>query len=315
VYAVVIAACGAVPAARASDPPLATCVYREEPILDAPAVAETAKKEPSHVTLLAMTPAEGGEVRADSVIEIDVEYHVANFAPDTFFLVPVFPTLARGFTSPGQFSDFHKLQSASGKVHLCVPLKEMYQSRSVLWPLSLMINLHEQVSEYSRMAAHSRSVALNSLDVPAGALKRQEDAMPDDVRLALGSLFAFVENQGALHKVCSGRFPDMRASFIKTFRAWEQRNATHIRQIQEMQYAIHLETFDNPAVAAKVFDGKRADVIDYLNGLKDAELRKSCERAMNALADQTSDLPTVAAANFKIVQKYLADKSKPKAAE
>jgi hypothetical protein len=309
VHVAVIVACGALPAARASDPPATTCAYHEEP---APAPGASVDVGKHRVTLLAVSPKEGAEVRADSVIEIDVEYHVANFLPDKFYLVVQFPTVSLNWASPGT-GDWPKLQSPSGKVHLCVPLKEMYESRSVRWPLSLVVRLLEQFPEYSQLKTESRSVPLNSVDVPAGALKRQAEAMPEDVQRALMSLFGFVEQKGAMHKICSERFADLQAGFIKTFRAWETRNAVYIRQIQEMQYAAYLESFGNAAVAAQVFDMNRAATVKFLNELKEPELRKHCEGGMEALSDETSDVPTASAVNFEIVQKYLAAKAKPEA--
>jgi hypothetical protein len=315
VYAAVIAACGAIPAAGAAEPPVATCAFREEPMPDAPAAAATAKKDQSRVTLLAVLPAEGAEVRADSVVEIDVDYHVANFAPEKYLLLVRFPTGAFGTTGPDEPDGPRYLHSPSGKVHLCVPLAEMYASRTVRWPLSFVVSINEQFPGHSRVLTDSRSVQLNSVDMPADALKRQESAMPEDVQRAVMTLFAYVEHQGAAHKVCPERFPDMQARSIKVFRAWEARNAAHIRQIQEMQYAALLESLGKAAPAANAFDAARAATIGYLNGLKEPELRKYCETVINALSDETSDVPTASAANFKIVQKYLADKSKPEAAK
>jgi hypothetical protein len=311
VYAAVMAVCGASPMARAAEPPATTCVYREEP---APAPGSSVDGKKNRVTLLAVSPTEGAEVRAESMIEVDVEYHVANFVPDKFYLVVQFPTVSSSWTSPGT-GDWPKLQSPSGKVHLCVPLEEMYESRSIRWPLSFVVRLHEQFPEYSHLLADSRSVPLNSVDVPAGALKRQEEAMPEDVQRALMSLFDFVEQNGAMHKVCPERFADLQAGFIKTFRGWETRNAAHIRQIQEMQYAAYLENFGNAAAAARAFDVTREASVRYLNELKAAELRKYCEEGMEALSDETSDVPTASAVNFEIVQEYLASKAKSEAAK
>jgi hypothetical protein len=219
-----------------------------------------------------------------------------------------------GSTSPDHQEDSPRLQSSSGKAHLCVPLKNLYESRGVRWPLSFVVSINQLFSNRSsRVLTDSRSVQLNSLDMPADALKRQETAMPEDVQRAVMAVFGFVEHQGAMHKVCPERFPELQAGFNKTYRAWESRNAAHIRQIQEIQYAALLESLGSAASAAAAFDSARTATIKYLTELKETELRKYCEGGLKVLADDTSDVPIASAENFEIVQQYLAGKSKPEA--
>ena len=104
----------------------------------------------------------------------------------------------------------------------------------------------------------SPQVTLNSVDVPADALEAQNKAPPEDVHRARMMVFGLVERQGALNNVCPARFPDVRTQFNGIYRAWESRNATNIRQIQELQYEIYSHfSIRNPAAAAMAFDAGR----------------------------------------------------------
>jgi len=296
-------------AARAEDQAPSKCTYREEPVADA-TVPDPAKKDKHLVTLLAMSPVEGTEVRADSVLELDIEYHVAGFAADKFFFMVGFPTISLGMMSPLEKDDLHYLKSPSAKVHLCVPLKEVYEHPGVNWPLSFQVGINEQFVGYSRIVTQAPKVKLNSVDVPAGALEAQNKAPPEDVQHALMSLFGHVERQGALNKVCPARFPDLQAKFTRIYRAWESRNATNIKQIQELQYEMFTVSMPSPAAAAMAFDGTRNATVKYLSDLKDGQLRKQCDAAMESLSDEIGDLTVATPVNLEIVQEYLATRRK-----
>jgi hypothetical protein len=317
VYGAALAAGLFVMSARAEDQPAAKCAYREEALAEPAPAAGAAVKDKHRVTLLGISPVEGAEVRADSVVELDVEYHVAGFAAEKFFLMVGFPTVSLGLMSPddGGKDVFHLLKTPSGKVHLCVPLEEVYEHPGVRWPLSLQVSINEQFTGHSQIVTSSRKAQLNSVDVPAGALERQDKAPPEDVQRAVTMVFSHVELQGALNKVCPARFPAMQTKFVRTYRAWESRNAANIRQIQELQYDAISTTMRTPAAAAMAFDAARNASIKYLSELKDPELRRRCEAAMDSLGDETGDLPLATPVNLEIVQDYLASKKKSEAAK
>ena len=73
-------------------------------------------------------------------------------------------------------------------------------------------------------------------------------------------VFSHIEMQGALNKVCPARFREMQTNFVKTYRAWEARNAANIKQIHELQYESfrYHPRMRSPAAAAMAFDGARA---------------------------------------------------------
>jgi hypothetical protein len=313
VYAAVMAVCLASPLAQAADPPASACKYREEPLAVPAAAAGAPQKARNRVTLLVVSPAEGAEVRASSVLEVDVEYEIAGFAARRFFLMARFPTLSLGSMSPGDRSDQHFLQAASGRLHLCVPLAEVYENSGVAWPLSFEVSIFEELSSDGRsvLVADSRKVKLNSVDIPAGVQERQK-MLPEDVQRALMMVFGHIEEQGALNKVCPARLVDMQATFPKAYRAWESRNAATIRQIQEMQYGLYRDTVSNPADAARSFDATRDAYIRYLKALKESALRARCAETLESLSDDTSDLAVATAVNLEVVQEYLAHQQKKK---
>ena len=56
-----------------ADQPAATCTYRAEPSTAAGPIVK------SEVTLMAVVPAAGGDVRRDTLIAFDVEYRIKDF--------------------------------------------------------------------------------------------------------------------------------------------------------------------------------------------------------------------------------------------
>ncbi len=310
VYGAVAAVCLASASAHAADQPEAGCRYREDP-LAAPA-ADAATQDKHRVTLLAVAPAEGAEVRANSMLELDVEYHVAGFAVDKFFLMVRFPTVSLGSMTPGETRDYRYLQAPSGKVHLCVPLTEAYGHPGVRWPLSFMVSINEKYPDHSRPVVDSRIVQLNSVDMPASALARQEQVPPEDVQRALTMVFGYIEQQGAMNKLCPARFAEFHSRYTKTYRAWEMRNAATIRQIHEQQFDLLRRTTSSPVAAAMAFDATRNAAFGFLGTLKEPDLRWQCEATIELLNGARGDLPTATAtaANLEIVQKYLASQKK-----
>jgi hypothetical protein len=315
VYGAVAAVCLAGAPAHAADQPEAGCSYREDP-LAAPS-ADAATQDKHRVTLLAVTPAEGAEVRANSVLEIDVEYHVAGFAADKFFLMVRFPTASLGSMTPGETPDYRYLKAPSGKVHLCVPLAEAYEHPGVRWPLSFVVSINEKYPGHSRPVVDSRTAQLNSVDVPASALARKEQVPPEDVQRALMTVFGYIEQQGAMNKLCPARFAEFRSRYNKTYRAWELRNAEAIRQIHEQQFDLLRSTTSSPAAAAMAFDATRNAAFSFLGALKESELRWQCEATMELMNGATGDLATATATavNLGIVRKYLASQKKREVAK
>jgi hypothetical protein len=228
----------------------AKCVYSEQRLAN-----ETPVKSDT-LTLLGTDPPAGADVRKDTVIGVDVEFHIENFRPDAFFVLPQFPTLSATTMSPGNPGDDPALHADSGKVHLCVRLEEPYESVNLKWPMTMMLGLYEETAERSgRMVAHTESIGFHGLDIPAESLARQASAPPENYVKALLEVFNYIEQQGAIYKTCITTLPDVQPKFTPIYRAWESRNATVIAQVEEQQIEqFRIEMKGNMQYAMYMYD-------------------------------------------------------------
>ena len=94
---------------------------------------------------------------------------------------------------------------------------------------------------------------------------------PEDVQRALMMVFGYIEQQGAMNKLCPARFAEFQSRNTKTYRAWESRNAATIRQIHEQQFELLRSTTSSPAAAAMAFDATRNAAFDFLETLKESD--------------------------------------------
>lgn len=219
------------------------------------------------IILLGFDPPEGREVNRNTVLGIDVEFHIRNFTPGGFRLMARFSTRSLGTTSPGARGDYPYLQSPSGKVHLCVPLAELYDSETVVWPLTMMVSVHEDLDAAgsSRVQADTSTVQLKSSDVPAEALARQAAAPPIEYHDALMKTFGYFEARAAMYKVCIRRFPETQPQFTPAYRRWEERHAADIAMVSELQFQEYkVVVRNNMQVAAKVFDSAARRALQVL---------------------------------------------------
>jgi hypothetical protein len=301
----------------AQEAPAATCTYRDEVIAESSPDASKAQKAGHSITLLAVTPVEGTEVRADTLVEVDVEYHVADFVPEKFLLFVRFPTVTNSSKSVDDEARFRFLKAPSGRAHLCLPLKSLYRPGGAMrWPLTFRVSINEEIGKSrSHVVADTRVVHLNSVDVPEGALALQNRLPPQDVQQALIMVFSHLELQGAHKSVCPARFPDLADRLVKSYRAWESSDAAIIRQIQELKYETDRASMPDEASAARAFDAARASYLEYLKSFEEPRLRGICEDAIDRWGRQPSDFREFNAANLELVLKYLAARQKPDGAK
>src|SRR3954465_8548955 len=133
-----------------------TCTYGEEEVT-------SSKVSKDSVTLLGVEPAEGAELRKDTILSVDVQFQIADFKPGAYIIVAMFPTVGFGSMSPDDPGNQPMLQHASGKVHLCISLQDVYEDPGVLWPLSMraaMLKMNDAQS--SSMSVSSRKVSFKS---------------------------------------------------------------------------------------------------------------------------------------------------------
>lgn len=265
-----------------------SCKYHEEPSTDAPAGK-------SRVTILAATPAEGGEVQRDTVIGVDVEYQVADFARDTFSLDAQFPTSAHSSMSPGKVADRKYLQSPSGKVHLCVPLEEVYEHDSVRWPLTMRVTLHRQTGPGGTMiVARGQEMGFNALDIPQGALERQAREPPPEFDDALMKTSTYLRSRAGIYRACIARYPARQPALTKAYRAWEARHRASIDFISEVQFErLRAVAGGRRDVAVQIEDAGIEAVRKSYDDMPAAKLETQCKYLEETLApedDPTEDM-------------------------
>lgn len=257
----------------------ASCSYREESTPATPAAG-------SRVTVLAATPAAAEEVRRDTVIGVDIEYQIADFAEDTFSLDAQFPTSAYSSMSPGNAADRRYLQSPAGRVHLCVPLEEVYDDQNVRWPLSMQISLHRQAGPgSSTIVARGRELAFKALDIPAGALERQAKAPPAEYEHAFMTTTVYFRSRAATYRACIGRFPATQPVLTKVYRAWESRHRASIDLVAEVLFERNRSMANGRRdVAVHMEDAAIEATRKVFAEMPDAVLEPQCKHLLQDLA-------------------------------
>ena len=196
-------------ASKDKSPP---CVYSEQPQGSA---EEPAKR--SRLVLRATTPAEGEAVHPGTVIGIDVEYHVANFAPGRYRLVINFSDFIPGSTTTVDDTDGSRfITQAHGAAHLCATIRGLFPKEDVRWPLQMYVSLQESTGgRSSTLHAETRRVSFPSPDLSARALERQKLAPPEDYFHALDAIFTYREEHSAVYRACVARLPDTAATLAE----------------------------------------------------------------------------------------------------
>ncbi|MEJ0085484.1 MAG: hypothetical protein WDO72_07375 [Pseudomonadota bacterium] len=281
------------------------CTYRAEPSTAAGPIAQ------SETTLISVAPAAGGDVRRDSVIVFDVEYRIKDFVADRFFLMPLFKTAGLGSSAPGGPSDYPYLATAAGKVHMCVPLAEMYDKPTMEWPLTVEMHLMQSRPDGSSIAvASARKVKFNSLDIPAGTFERQADR-PVEYYDALGRAWDFFEKRLAQYKACNQHFADRQPALIKAYRSWEARHSDTLRFVSDLQFDEYLHSSGGDAARATyLFDAVRATTLDGYSQMPVQMLRQQCELALSEFSDSEDPTDNIIEDEVAYLRKWHAARKK-----
>jgi hypothetical protein len=251
------------------------CTYSDKP-LDAP--AESPKY--SRITITSTSPAAGEPVHPDTVIGIDVEYHVADFTPGKLELLANAAVMTFGLNislgdrAQGQ----HFLGQAHGIAHLCAPIRGLFLQKNTRWPLRIHVSLNSQErANFTTLHAESGSLEWPSPDLDKAALLRQKTAPPEDYYLALDTLFAFQVENTAVHKVCVERFPETAPLLDDPFRSWNERNAPLFARIESLQMQRYTEMLRGTnGNAAERLERGRHFYDDYLARQDDVQMRARC---------------------------------------
>lgn len=263
----------------------ATCEYREEP-------GTATRIEKTKITIIASDPGNGGDVRRETLVVVDVEYQIADFQPKAFRFMASFPTEGLGSMSPLDSRNSPYLESASGKAHLCVPLKEVYDYARTVWPLSMRISMLRETdaSGGGSMVGSSSSVKFNALDAPARAAERAGQALPEEYYDALRHTWDFFNNRLERYKACIARFPATQPTFTRVYRTWEGRHRAAIDFVSQLQYDDLMARADGrESMAMKMYDSMTGLNQKYFEAMPEAKLKPQCEMLMEDFAD-TEDI-------------------------
>ena len=275
--------------ALANDP---ACTYHEE-------AEDAAPVSKDSVTLLAVDPPAGAELRKDMVIAVDVQFRIANFQPRSYFLLAMFPTAGYGAMSPAGPGDTAMLEHASGTVHLCVRLQEVYDHPAMAWPLSMRVQLLKGNDErHVDSAAFSSPVKFKSPDAPAAR-------RPDEYYDSLKHASSYFDNRVVLYKLCIAHFPATQPAFTKAYRAWEGRHRADIELAAELQFENYKDMVGGRTdQATTVLDGVAAASRKYYEDLPAAALKHECDMKLSEMADPDDTTNIVVGDEMAVLRKY-----------
>jgi hypothetical protein len=252
-----------------------TCEFQDQ---DVPARAVAASKG-AIIQVLATIPKTGGEVRRGELISVDVEYHVRDFKPGQFQLMPRFLMLDFGSSTGGDDGSERVLTRAHGRMRMCVPTTEAFERNNMRWPLELVMSINEMMTaESSRIIASSETKTFTSPDISAEAKAAQAAAPPKEYAEALTRAYNEIDATRALYELCSERSPVEFQKLQKPYRAYEARAAADIDFVTERQFEYVLRMMNGDrARAAGLFDSMSAAMRNYFRGLDKAAFDSMCE--------------------------------------
>jgi len=113
------------------------------------------------LTLTSVTPASGSDVRPDDTIKADLDYTLANFTPDRYFLTAEAETgdgSTIGWAAAEQGPD-PALAAANGPAHIEVPMEYARNVPDIKQPFMLWFCINEKTGPTSsRLIASARPV-------------------------------------------------------------------------------------------------------------------------------------------------------------
>jgi hypothetical protein len=259
------------------------------------AVEPRASASPSshRLSLVAMTPPEGADVRRDTILAVDVDFDIAGFEPKTYWLYAIFPMNTMG--SAGADSMVPEgLHVAAGRARLCIPLKDIYAHSMVRWPLTMQVTVHKLRGAGSEIVAYTAPIKLKAVEVPAEALERQAAAPDDEYYDSLKKVTEFFNSRLARYKICIERFPAMQPQMTPAYRAWETRHREQIDLVSRVQFDMFkVMAKGNAGIAASIEDDIRNAALEAYRKAPEAQFSQQCKIALEDFAD-TEDLSDLA---------------------
>jgi len=273
------------------------CQYAVEPRSSATPAA-------TRISLVKMSPPEGGEVRRDTILAVDVDFEIADFKPDSFWLYATFPMNAMGSAGPESMIP-QPLDTATGRARLCIPLTDVYENPMVQWPLTMNLTVHKLRDLGSEIVAYTAPIKINSLDIPAGVKERQAAAPPVEYYDSLSSASEFFNRRLVRYKVCIERFPALQPQMTPAYRAWERRHQEQIDLVSRVQFELFKVMAGGDAGrAVEIQDGIRSVTLEANRNTPAAKYRQQCNQALEEFAD-TEDLSDLAISDeLELIRKH-----------
>lgn len=277
-----------------------------EPV-ELPVTAAEVGGSGSFVRLRLVDPVNEGAVDADSTVVVEVDYRVANFAPGEYGLMMYFPSLVSAMSPHGPEGRY-TLPKASGRVRLCVTLREVYAASQVRWPLTMYVDLNKRKENVSpKFAAMfepvvvSSPVSLNAVRQPGASENAQASAVDPAYRDAVTRLMGMVMEVKAVGAICPGE-AELNAEFTAAHRGWTARNAKLIDHVHALQRDLYLRDMKRADLVEEVMNFHMTHVLNSLDEMPPEQLRNYCRRQLRELSNPRSDLETAGAAQFLIVR-------------
>lgn len=252
----------------------------------------------SQVRVLVVSPSEGTPLRADSVLGIDLEYRISDFVKGDYLLAALFKSgtyRSKSIDYDGKDSSV-RLDYPVGKVTICLPMAQIYgeDAESVVWPLELSVALLKADGRGGSTGdTLSKTIKLNTVDIPAAALARQAKAPPPEYDDALEFTFNHFLRSEGLYKVCLRHFPAMQTKLTPAYRTWEARHKADIDYISGLKFEAFKEQTGRADVAMSIIDQITEAQQKGLESLSTGQLQGSCDEVleqMNPQDDQTDDI-------------------------
>lgn len=278
------------------------CVPGEMPVDQAVAPSS------STVNLRIFDPPNDQAVDASSVIGVEVEYQLEGFAEGKYNVHFAFTALSSAMGVGGREDQHRPLRFPSGRLRVCLPLRELYESGRVRWPLEvfavLNLNLGKSLTglgETHQEVVRTRTIALNSVNPGDDLLRNQASGVPPTYREAVTALHSTIVRMQALGQACP-RLTDLEPQFDAAYQGWLSRNDAVIERVRELQKDLYERDMGRRDHAELVLRQVAGETVAQYRALPDGELRAHCEPHVRAFSNPASDLETAGAAQLAVIQ-------------
>ena len=277
------------------------CVPGEMPI-------DQTQPASSSVKVQVFNPPNDEAVDAASVVGVEAEYHLAEFADGKYSVHFAFAALSSSVGVGGPENQHRPLPYPSGRIRVCLPLRELYEAGRVRWPLEVFAVLNRNLGksetglgDIHQEVARSNAVTLNSVNPAGDVQKNQAAGVTAAYRDAVTALNLTILRMQALGEVCP-RFSDLEAQFDAAYQGWRSRNEALIDQLREQQLDLYERDMGRRVQANLVMKQVEVETAAQYRTLPESELRAHCEQHVRAFSNPRSDLETAGATQLAVIR-------------